>query len=47
MKENCQKHNTHSEILVGNLIGDEKITTREMKSIIADEEYAQIELSFR
>ncbi len=47
VKENCQKHNTHSEILVGKLIGDEKITTREMKSIITDEEYAQIELPFR
>lgn len=47
VKENCQKHDAHSEILVGTLIGDEKITTREMKSIITEAEYAKIELSFQ
>lgn len=46
VKENCQKHDVHSEILTGRLIGDEKITTREMKSIVSDEEYTQIELPF-
>lgn len=44
VKENCQKHDIHSEILTGKLVGDEKITTREMKSIVSSGEYEQMEL---
>ena len=46
VQENCKKHNDASELLVGDLIGDEKITVREMKTIVADESYNQLELTF-
>ena len=35
VKENSQKHLVNSPILIGNLVGDEKIAEREMKSIRA------------
>lgn len=34
---NFERHNPHSELLFGELIGDEKITLREMKSLFADD----------
>lgn len=46
VQENCKKHKVDSELLVGELVGDEKITVREMKSIVTSESYDQMELTF-
>lgn len=32
--ENCESYDIHSPLLMGELTGDETITTREMKSVI-------------
>lgn len=47
VRENCKKYDPESELLVGKLVGDEKISLREMKSIVANEDYTQLELTFQ
>lgn len=47
VRENCKKYDPESELLVGKLVGDEHISIREMKSIVANEDYTQLELTFQ
>lgn len=47
VEENCKKHDVNSELLAGTLQGDEKITVREMKSIVSDKDCEQLEFNFQ
>lgn len=42
---NFEKHNPNSELLFGELIGDEKITLREMKSLFVDDSSVELQRS--
>jgi len=46
VEQNCRNYDVNSPSLVGKLLGDEKITNREMKSIKLSEGYEQMEFIF-
>ena len=46
VEQNCRNYDMNSPVLVGKLLGDEKITDREMKSIKSKDCYEQIKFEF-
>lgn len=44
VEENCKLHDVNSPLLIGSLRGDEKITVREMKSIVDKNSFEQLKL---